>query len=83
MMEKKAIHSKQMNSTNGGTMQRVGYKFLAAIEEIKDKRLLNGNSKERVSTEKISNMIVRHKSWKEISKHIINASGEEIEEYGI
>lgn len=61
---------------------RIGGKFRRKIEEIKDARLINGKSKDRISTEKITNMIVRHNDWSKISKHIIEAKEEEINTYG-
>lgn len=59
---------------------RVGKRFHEEIENIKDERLLNGKSKERPSTPKISNLIVKHKLWKEIKEDIINLKGEEFEQ---
>ena len=49
---------------------------------IKDKRLRNGKSKDRVSTEKITNLIVRHSSWEQISNKIIEADEEEVNKFG-
>ena len=37
---------------NGGVQSRMGKRFYKEVELIKDKRLRNGKSKERVSTEK-------------------------------
>jgi len=68
---------------NGGIPARIGRKFSEELEKIKDARLRNGKSKERVSTEKISNLIVRHNYWNEISKDVILANNEEIEEHGL
>lgn len=68
--------------TKGGKQARVGSKFFEAIENIKDKKLLNGTTKERMSTERISNMIAKHKLWPTISEHIIIASEEEIDKHG-
>lgn len=67
---------------NGGRQARIGFNFLADIEAIKDKRLLNGKSKERISTEKITNMITRHNLWKNICGDIIEASEEELNKHG-
>ena len=68
--------------TNGGITSRLGEKFHKEIERIKDQRLRNGNSKDRVSTEKITNCIVRYDYWKHISNKIIEFSEEELNEYG-
>ena len=67
---------------NGGVQSRMGVKFYKEIEQIKDKRLRNGKSKDRVATEKITNCIIRHSSWPDIAKKIINSSEEEVNEYG-
>ncbi len=67
---------------NGGVQSRMGERFYKEVELIKDKRLRNGKSKERVSTEKITNLIVRHKLWPEIAEEIIEANEEEVKEYG-
>lgn len=79
---KKEITKKICLSKNGRKSSKIGEKFYKAIEEIKDKRLLNGKSKDRISTEKITNLIVRHKYWKELSNDIINIDEEEVERYG-
>lgn len=71
------------NKKHGGFPCRIGEKFHKVIEEIKDARLRNGKSKERVSTEKITNLITRHNSWKEIFLNIVEASEEEVNEYGL
>jgi hypothetical protein len=68
---------------NGGLPARIGVRFFKEIESIKDKRLKNGKSKDRVSTEKISNLIVRHKNWLELKNDIINAGQEEVEKHGL
>lgn len=66
--------------TNGGIQARMGERFHKEIERIKDERLRNGKSKDRVSTERITNLIVRHKeSWNSIAKDIINAEEGELE----
>ena len=67
---------------NGGVQSRMGERFYKEIERIKDKRLRNGKSKERVSTEKITNLIVRHSSWSEIADKIIEADEKEVNEHG-
>ena len=61
---------------------RIGNNFFNKIEEIKNTRLTDGRDKERISSEKITNLIVKHKLWKEIEKDIINATQEEVEEHG-
>lgn len=68
---------------NGGVPARVGKNFNKEIIEIQDKRLRNGKSKDRVSFEKLSNLVVRHKYWKEVKEHIIQADEEEVNEHGI
>lgn len=70
-MAKKSIYS------------RIGKRFHLEIEKIKDKRLRNGNSRDRISTEKVTNLIIRHKSWPEISEEIIKLSEKEVDEYGL
>ncbi len=67
---------------NGGVQSRMGERFYKEVERIKDKRLRNGKSKERISTEKITNLIVRHSSWLEIADKIIEADEKEVNEYG-
>lgn len=61
---------------------RVGTKFFEKVEKIKDARLRNGKSRDRVSSEKITNLIIKHKLWPEVEKDIINATKEEVEEHG-
>ena len=65
-----------------GKQSRIGEKFYKEVELIKDKRLRNGKSNERVATEKITNLIVRHKLWPEIAKEIIEIDKEEVDKYG-
>jgi hypothetical protein len=73
-----------VEKNNGGVPARIGKRFHEEIEKIKDARLKNGKSKERPSTEKITNLIVRHKeSWKYISNDIINAEEEDVNRYGL
>lgn len=67
---------------NGGKQARVGVRFHEAIEEIVDLRLKAGTSKDRVSVEKITNMIIKHKFWKSLSQDLVNAKAEEINHYG-
>lgn len=61
---------------------RIGTNFFKRVEEIKDTRLTSGKDKERISSEKITNLIVKHKFWKEVEKDIINATKEEVEKHG-
>ncbi len=62
---------------------RIGKKFHLEIEDIKDKRLRNGKSKDRVSTAKITNAITRHTSgWKLIKEEIIELNQEDLDAYG-
>jgi len=71
------------NKKHGGVASRIGRKFYKHIEKIKDDRLLNGKSKERISTEKITNLIIRHNLWEEICTSITGASEKEVNQYGI
>lgn len=73
----------EKNKKNGGAHSRLGLKFHSEIEKIKDMRLRNGKSKERISTEKITNMIVRHKIWPQVFKDILSLEEEEIQKYGL
>jgi len=73
----------EINKSRGGVQSRIGYSFHSEIEKIIDARLLNGKSKDRVSIEKITNLIVRHKdAWSKIKLDIINAGQEEIDMHG-
>lgn len=66
--------------TNGGVPARIGKRFHSEIERIKTERIKKGKSKDKISTEKITNLIVRHNdSWGDISKDIINLEEEELE----
>ena len=65
-----------------GRQSRIGEKFYKEVETIKDKRLRNGKDKDRMSTKIITNLIVRHNSWPDISKKLIEADEEELKEYG-
>ena len=67
---------------NGGVMSRIGERFYKEIERIKNARLKNGKSKERVATEKITNLIVRHKLWGDIANEIIEVDQKEVNKYG-
>jgi len=66
----------------GGVQSRMGERFYKEVELIKDKKLRNGTAKDRVATEKITNLIVRHKLWPEIAKEITEADEEEVKKYG-
>lgn len=61
---------------------RVGEKFHKEIELIKDLRLRNGKSKDRISTEKLTNMIVRHPHWQEIFNALCEEEESKIIKYG-
>lgn len=74
---------KEIIKKNGGVPARIGHKFSEKLEFIKDERLANRKSKERVSTEKLTNLIIKHPSWEDIEKDIINATSEEIEKHGL
>ena len=65
-----------------GKQSRIGERFYKEIGLIKDKRLRKGIDKDRISTKIITNLIVRHSSWSEIAKKIIEADEQEVNEYG-
>lgn len=76
---------------NGGKMTRIGSKFHKQLEEIQQAKLKNGTgidptTKKIVSIEKITNLITRHKYWKDleegIKQDLIKASQEEVKRYG-
>lgn len=72
-----------MDETKGGIPARIGKKFYDEIERIKKERLLNNKSNKIVSTEKITNLIVRHKeSWEIIFNDIINIEDKDLERLG-
>lgn len=71
------------NKSNGGFPCRIGKRFHEAVENIKDKKLRNGTSKERLSTEKITNLMTRHNDWKKIVQHLVEAKEEEVAMYGL
>ena len=56
---------------NEKTTQRIGERFNKEIEEIKRKRIDSGIDKKKKSTRFLSDLIIRHKCWKEIKKDII------------
>lgn len=62
--------------------QRVGHKFFLEVEKIRLARIKNGLSKDKISAEKITNMIANHKLFPEIRENIEEATKEEIDEYG-
>lgn len=70
---------------NGGRPSKIGEKFHDALEEIKNMKIKNKTSKsrDRISTEKITNLIIRHNSWPDIAKDIIDAPEEEVRRYGL
>ncbi len=61
---------------------RIGSNFFKGVEKIKDARLRKGLDKERISSEKITNLIIKHKLWDKVEEDIINATPEEVEEHG-
>ena len=66
--------------TKGGIPARIGNKFHAEIERIQLERIKKGLSKDRVSTEKLTNLMVRHKeAWNIIANDLITLTKEEIE----
>ena len=71
-----------MPNNDKGKQSRIGGKFYKEVEAIKDKRLRNGKDKDRISTKIITNLIVRHDLWSDVSKKIIEADEEEVKEYG-
>lgn len=61
---------------------KVGENFHKEVELIKDRRLRNGKSRDRISTEKLTNMIIRHDGWQEIFNDLCNEDEERILRYG-
>jgi len=82
----------ETTKNNGGISSRIGLNFHQEIERLKDKRLERmreeglklrvSASKDRMSTEKITNLIIRHNQWAEIFNNILNATEEEVNTYG-
>ncbi len=81
----------EVTKNNGGISSRIGSNFHKEIEKLKDKRLQRIREeglksrvtyKDRISTEKITNLIVRNNHWGEIFNNILNATEEEVNEYG-
>ena len=64
------------------TQIRAGGIFHTEMIKIQGARLVNGKSKDKICMEKITNMIVKHNSWKEMREDIINAKEEEINKHG-
>lgn len=73
---------KPENNKKGGVPARLGFRFAKDIDKIKDQRLINGKSKKREATEKITNLISQHELWKKIMSDSIEATKEEVNEYG-
>lgn len=76
-----------VHKKNGGVSARIGERFFDVIEKLKDARRdarsRNHASKERISTEKITNLIMRHKHWQEIFTDIVELPEEEVNRYGL
>lgn len=68
---------------NGGTTTRIGKRFHKEIEFVKDERLAKRKSKDRVSSEKLTNLIVRHKFWPTIKEDLIIAEQKEVDQFGL
>ncbi len=64
----------------GGKMARIGKLFHLEVKSINRKRIELRKSEEKISTEKISNLIAYHKSFKQIKKEIINLEEEVLEQ---
>lgn len=50
---------------------RIGKEFNEEIEKIKDLRLVSGKDKTRVSTRKLTNLIIKHNYWDIIKKEMV------------
>lgn len=70
---------------NGSSTQRIGKRFLDEADKIKLKRieLKKDDALKPISLIKITNLIVRHSAWEEISKKIIEATDKEVSQYGL
>lgn len=55
---------------------RIGEKFSAELEEIKEARLKSGIDKKRKSTRKLTDLFTTHKSWERIKQEAINLDNE-------
>ena len=65
--------------TKGGIPARIGKKFHLELERIKLERIKNGKSDNKLSTEKLTNVIVRHKEgWKQIVQDLIDLPEEDL-----
>lgn len=53
------------------TTARLGERFTKEINEIKEKRIEEKTDKKKKSTRFLSDLIVKHKDWKNIKKDII------------
>ena len=74
--------NKKYPNKEKATQARIGAKFHNEITQIQDARLRNGKSRDRISTEKITNMIIRHSNWEKIKSDIIISEEGEINNYG-
>jgi len=63
----------------GGYPTRVGEKFHEEINGIMIGRIKNGKSKEKISSEKITDLIARHKDFAKIKEEILNIDDKELE----
>lgn len=77
------MEGQEEKKRNGGVNARVGHSFKKQVEEIINERLKTGKSKDKVSLEKISNLIVNNQYWEEMKKDIINATEEQIKKHGL
>ena len=51
---------------------RIGEHFSKEIEDIKEQRLERGIDKNRKSTRKLTNLLIKHRDWKKIKEDTIN-----------
>ena len=56
------------------TTARIGNNFSEELESIKKIRLEEKTDKKRKSTKRLTNLIVKHKRWKEIKKDLIEVN---------
>lgn len=52
-------------------LNRIGIAFDNEIEEIKKQRVDKGIDKKKRSTRKLTNLIIKHRDWKDIKKDLI------------
>ena len=52
-------------------LRRINVRFNKELEDIKDKRLERKIDKKRISNNKITSLIPRHKRWEKIKEEII------------